>query len=307
MDAKITKERIGQMLSYDWLKFIAMAVAVIIFWLIAFTVTATKITNTQRFTVFNHSSNATLGTDFYDLMDDCMENGFSYEVIETDIFDLSGKASQANSYYEAHLGAETAHLVFMPYFEGGEAQAFVNHRYTNLITVHEFLTEMKAYVSAYYPNGDYENGALDTAKVASDFRMLIKRNNDKRFKGKKFNEGLLQEYARIQSYADALVQFEEYLDLGLVCLEQMEIQHASNPENVLQESTDFVVNLCPDVTKMGNLKNYIYRLEGNSNTKTSYNMSVFFCRKEKYSETAYSYESLLFINKLIEASRTDNA
>ena len=307
MDAKITKERIMQMLSYDWLKFIALAVAAILFWTVAFTVTATKITNTQRFTVFNHSSNATLSTSFYDLMDDCMEDGFSYEVLETEIFDLSGKSDQTNAYYEAHLGAETAHLVFMPYFEGGEAQAFVNYRYTNLITVHEFLTSMKAYVSAYYPNGDYENGELNTAKVASDFRTLIKRNNDKRFKGKNFNAGLLEEYARIQSYADALVQFEEYLDLGLVRLEKMEIQHALKPETVLQEKTDFVINLCPDETEMGNLKNYIYRLEGTANTKTSYNMSVFLCRKEKYSETVYSYESLLFINKLIEASRTDNA
>ena len=60
-------------------------------------------------------------------------------------------------------------------------------------------------------------------------------------------------------------------------------------------------------TKMGNLKNYIYYYGGETkdeNLKTAEYMSVFFGRKQKYSEPAYMYESLIFINKLIRASKT---
>ena len=58
---------------------------------------------------------------------------------------------------------------------------------------------------------------------------------------------------------------------------------------------------------MNKLKNYIYYYGGETkdeNLKTAEYMSVFFGRKQKYSEPAYMYESLIFINKLIRASKT---
>ena len=37
MDAKITKTRLAQMLSYDWLKIVGCALAVIFVWVLIFT------------------------------------------------------------------------------------------------------------------------------------------------------------------------------------------------------------------------------------------------------------------------------
>jgi hypothetical protein len=309
MDAKITKERLARMLSYDWIKFIALGLVAVFVWLMIFTFTATKITTTQSFAVFNHKSNATLTSDFYTLLNDCVENedGFSYEVIETQVFDLSTQPDHAATFYEAHLSAETAHLIFMPYAEGGEAQSFVNRYFLNLTSAHDFIENMKAYVSAYYTDGDYKNGEQNKTKIESDFRAMINANNDKRFKGKAFAQGLVSEYARIQKYADALVEFEGYLSQNLIRYEFMEVQDASHPETVYIPSEEYMINLCPDPTTMSNLKNYLYRYVGTTNTKTSTNMSVFFCKKDKESNTAYSYESLIFLNRLIRAAKTTNA
>ena len=54
MDAKITKQRLGRLLSYDWIKIIALAVAAIVVWSLIFTMTATRITAAQQFSVFNY-------------------------------------------------------------------------------------------------------------------------------------------------------------------------------------------------------------------------------------------------------------
>ena len=70
MDNKITKKRLAEMLSYDWIKFIALGLAAVFVWLMIFTFTATKITTTQSFAIFNHKSNATLTSDFYTLLND---------------------------------------------------------------------------------------------------------------------------------------------------------------------------------------------------------------------------------------------
>lgn len=58
MDAKITKKRLNILLSYDWIKIILVAVAMIVLWSLVFTMTATRVTNAQNFTIFNYTGRA---------------------------------------------------------------------------------------------------------------------------------------------------------------------------------------------------------------------------------------------------------
>ena len=64
MDAKITKLRLSRMLSYDWLKIVGTAVGVIIVWVLIFTMTATRITPAQTFTIANYLGNNAMSTEF---------------------------------------------------------------------------------------------------------------------------------------------------------------------------------------------------------------------------------------------------
>ena len=90
MDAKITKTRLVQMLSYDWIKIIAAALAVIIFWVFIFTWSATRITNTQKFVIHNYFG-VSLGDGYYTAGYNTFGKGkvFSYEVFETENVNLN--------------------------------------------------------------------------------------------------------------------------------------------------------------------------------------------------------------------------
>ena len=83
MDAKITKLRLNRMLSYDWLKIVGTAAAVIVAWVLIFTMTATRITSAQTFTVANYVGNNSLSTGFTKSFNTAYADGvFSGEVIE---------------------------------------------------------------------------------------------------------------------------------------------------------------------------------------------------------------------------------
>ena len=89
MDAKITKKRLGEFLSYEWIKIIAIALAIILFWSLLFSVSGTKLTPDQLFTVFNHLGTKT-GEDFNAYTSSLVSDGvFSYEVNEVSVTDLT--------------------------------------------------------------------------------------------------------------------------------------------------------------------------------------------------------------------------
>ena len=70
------------MLSYDWIKIIGIIVAICIVWSLVFTMTATQITTTQKFYVYNYLGNNAFDDPFRKLYDQTHKNEFSYEIIE---------------------------------------------------------------------------------------------------------------------------------------------------------------------------------------------------------------------------------
>ena len=300
MDAKITKKRLAEMLSYDWLKIIAVAIAACIVWVCAFTFTGTGISNTQEFTVFNHKSNALLSDAFYSLLTNSTKDGtFSYEVLETQPVDLANKGDQANTFYESYLGAGVGDLIFVAYSEeeGAESQILLDSYFYHIQPADSFINEMKTYVAQYYENGNFANGVMDKAKVETDFRDFVKRTKDKRFKNEKqISAGLIAEYARIQLYADALVEFDGYLSKQYICYQAMTPTYAED-----NTTKNFFLNLCPNFLTMGNLKKYLYQSVGENHLQTAQNMGVYFL-SVPHTEPAYRFESLLFVNKLIRSS-----
>ena len=54
MDAKITKERLGLLLSYDWIKIACICIAAVAAWLLLFTSTATRPTRGQAFELYTY-------------------------------------------------------------------------------------------------------------------------------------------------------------------------------------------------------------------------------------------------------------
>lgn len=318
MDAKITKKRLSRLLSYDWIKIVALCVVAILVWSLIFTMTATKITAAQQFTVFNYTYNGSFSDYFYTHYAKTFNDGtFSYEVLEANQQDLASSGEEnASTLLEARLGTSEGDVMFIPHIddpdtkiepteEGGEVtyqykhtETFFNGWYYYVADVDEYLANLQTYLDGYY-----ENGVLNEEKVIEDFDARVKRNKDKRFKkDAEIEQGRKDEIARIQKYAAALAQFNGYLQSGLIELVPLEVKSS---DGTVIRSGNYAVNLCPDKETMGNLKNIAYyEIAADGTKESAENMCVMFFDMKDVEDT-FEYESLLYVNAVIESSRTD--
>ena len=298
MDAKITKKRFTAMLSYDWFKIVALALATCFLWTFVFTVSSTRITHSQEFVLFNHSNNADLSDEFYAVLED----SFSYEVIETNIRDLASTPDQANTVYQSYFGADMGDIIFVANNpaeptdtqEGKEpeptpAQALINGYHGYLQPADDFVQDIKTYLAPYFTNGD---------KVQSDFLAMIKQKKDKRFKTQaQIDVGLTDEYARIQSYYDAVQAFDSYLESGLIRYEK-----AISSYDTSGVEKNYFLNICPDNhPNLANMKKYVSWMTS-ENKRTAQNMCVVFVKLNM--DTTYTAECLLLVTRLISLAYT---
>lgn len=199
MDAKITKTRLVQMLSYDWIKIIASALAVIFVWLLVFTWTATRITNTQKFVIHNYFG-VSLGDGYYNAGYDGYGKGkvFSYEIFETENVNLNQGADVSYQLLEGRYGVGEMDVIFMAdilnpdyYFDKDgnqlssitEDTEYVHKSYLETFSRSSyfkgtarlddadgkdgFFTQMKTYLSQFY------TVASETEKSFGEVRLTV--------------------------------------------------------------------------------------------------------------------------------------
>lgn len=332
MDAKITKQRLGRMLSYDWIKIALFAAVAIIVWSLVFTMTATRITPAQQFSVFNYAGN-TVGTKFHDSYENAFRDGvFSHEVLEVNCNDLSTSNEYLNTVLEARLTTDEGDVIFLAdadnpdteYEENGEKKydsylySFVSHWGYYLMDLDPqsekgYFRQMEMYLARYYTDGYKNPESLDTARVEADFRARIKQNKDKRYKNEQqIQKGVQGDIERIQKYRDALDKFlNVYVAKGYVSFTKTEVPNGEK-EGEMLFSGIYSINLCPNVETMGGLKDIVsYRetyvdeadgLEKIRVTAENMNIALF---DLKGVEAGFEYESLLYVNYVIESVCTE--
>lgn len=348
MDAKITKKRLAGMLSYDWLKIVALIVAFIIVWMLVFTMTATRITPAQQFTVFNYSSNGALSNDFFKFYNKTRTNGvFSYEVIETNYTDLTTGSEYASTVLEARVSVEEGDVMFVPAIDdtstayevevdnpSGEGkikqtkygrtylESFVSGYFPMLYNLdpnaqNGYFKQMEAFLDTYYTQGYRNESSLDEERVKADFVARITKNGDKRFKTQEeIEQGKADEVERIQKYRAALIKFlDEYLNVYVtithVDLKNMDGSLYKNAAGEDMEGGAYAINLCPDEDKMKNLHKQVFYYVASDTDKETYkkvakDMQVCLFNFKSVRD-GFQYESLLYINALIEECRTKTA
>lgn len=220
MDARITKERLANLLSYDWLKMIFCAAAAVLALVVFFTTVRTVPTEAQTYTVYAWTDLYS-GDDSPHLKDALKKGGvFSY-----DILDVTTESFQGNAYSEATFTARRAvvegdcmFLSNAPEYaeDGTETKASALHdfikRYPGIVLdTQKYFEDCKAYLNGFY-GGDWQNGALDPAKAEACFRA--RNTGDKRFKKQSaIAAGIESEKARIE-------QLREDLKFVLNCFEK---------------------------------------------------------------------------------------
>ena len=330
MDAKMTKERVSRMLSYDWLKIIGLCVAAIFFWTLVFTVSATRITTAQQFTVINYFGNAgtantNLSNDFKKAFNDGL---FSYEVIDISEVDVGGNTEIGATLMQTRVATEEGDVVFVPdlvdtsseYEINGEKyndtylQNLVRNYGWNLENLDRnkagsFFNRLEAFLNEYY--GDYteDNATLNKAKVEEDFLARVAKNKDKRFKtDEQKAQGILDEIARVEKYRAAMIEFDGYLASGLVQLTPTQVRNIETGE--LSEETVYSINICPNAETMPNLTKiagYWVEVLNEAGEKqpdklSALNMNVAIMRFEG-TEGTFEFESLLYINHVIRTGK----
>lgn len=230
MDAKITKKRLGLMLSYDWIKIIAICVAAVVLWSLIFTMTATKATMGQQFGVYGYPG-VGIDTDHLGDLDDLhREGGLSFDVLDYTV-STYGSRNDAGTVLSAHIPAGSADVMFTNYIDtvddkGDEDpsndtvtqvngyQNFLNGyrgycawlgdagtQLSGVTYTSNYFLDCENYLKRFFGE-DFLHAELDRAAAESNFRSRMKK--DKRYKNEKqIQEGLEEEYARLNALRDA--------------------------------------------------------------------------------------------------------
>lgn len=324
MDAKITKKRIAQMLSYDWVKIVAVIVGVILFWSLIFQMTATRITPAQQFHIYNYYCNESLGDGFYNVYEDVAENGdLSYEVMEMNVTDLSRSEGQHFTLLDGAVETDDGDLIFIPNvgdanyktetddgavsYEYTYVESFVKRYFPYLYNLDlndedGYFKNLERYLNEFYAEGWENKESLNEEKVKSEFKKRIERTKDKRFKkDAEIERAATWEVDRIKKYRDALEEFYGYYEDGVVSFTEVALEN----DGTVYASGVFGLNICPDVSKTGELKKQVSYLDENQ-TSTAKDMNVLFFDFDA-TEDSFEYESLLFVNQVIAKAVQDTA
>ena len=161
---------------------------------------------------------------------------------------------------------------------------------------------------------DVYNGKYIKFNNYDEYKQFIiksKEIKDKRYKKEaQILAGIEGDKKRIEKYRDALIEFNEYLDAGLVEIQRVELK---DEKGEVYYSGDYAINLCVDESKMKELKSYVSYLKkwketdehGEEKEKkklTAQDMCVVLIKSE--TEKGFEYESLLFVNEMIRLGMT---
>ena len=324
MDAKITKKRIAQMLSYDWVKIVAVIVGAILFWSLIFQMTATRITPAQQFHIYNYYCNESLGDGFYNVYEDvAKKNKLSYEVMEMNVTDLTRSDGQHFTLLDGAVETDDGDLIFIPNvgdanyktetddgavsYEYTYVETFSRRYFSHLYNLdlndeNSYFKNLERYLNGFYTNGYMDKESLNEEKVKSEFKKRIERTEDKRFKkDAEIERAATWEVERIKKYRDALEEFYGYYESGVVSFTSVSFDAG----NGMTIGGVFGLNICPDVSKTGELKKQVSYLDENQ-TSTAKDMNVLFFDFDA-TEDSFEYESLLFVNQVIAKAVQDTA
>ncbi len=216
MDAKITKQRLANLLAYDWLKILVTIAVAVLALVLLFTMTATNPTTAQTFTIYGYTD-LRVGTENMSLDSRLEENKvFSYDILKIGSESFYGNSYSAAAYTARRAAGEGTVMFLSAWDKTGKAskdsELFRNTSegtyaggdvYSGFYDPQYFLeTEIKKYLAGFF--GADLSGELDEDAAAARFS---KRNGkDKRFRTKE------QKAAGIENEKQRLIKLrDDYL------------------------------------------------------------------------------------------------
>lgn len=305
MDARITKSRLSNMLSYDWLKIIVAIVAAVLGLSVFFTTVAPRPREHQIFTVYAYRELAD-GEDAMELADTLKQRAvFSYDIlnVESESF---GTGQYSETAYVARMMAGEGTAMFtttnssVVTVDGEERETTVLEEVTSgedlnltLDTV-QYLTDCENYLIRFFGE-NWRTGDLNRSEAE---RCFLNRNEkDRRFRSEeKRAAGIESEYKRLESLREDFALVSDKFADGT-------LSHAY----VRDGGEEY-----PRAFRLGKLKGlsrlYYYPVEndGKRESKTENICLVLFHRDDDAGKPAFfvendlRYEAISFLRYLID-------
>lgn len=196
MDSRITKSRLARVLSYDWIKMVALVVAIIFVWSLAFTMGAPRISVGQKFDLFVYNCDFTKSTDESEIFSDAKsKNVFSYDVLDF------GARTFTEEYFATLMSAITAtyegDIMVLSDFESDKTE-----------NKSKFRSLIDGYAYCFY---DYN----ELVKNAEDYCMLNHRFVSKNGENYVLNEEVISDYFKTRMQNDPRFRSEEKIAAGV--------------------------------------------------------------------------------------------
>ena len=322
MDAKITKKRLGLLLSYDWLKILGICVAAVLLWSLLFTTMATRATNGQRFEMYLYP-----GVRFANSVDvTSLHERDKNDVLSYDVLDVSSVSLESNTMstiMAAHFAAGQGDVLFAADIEptrddNGNITAyngldsFIGSYYGNAVWLGadgqpwespngdkkaNYFADCEAYLNRFY-NGDWKNGEPDEDAMRANFDE--RTEGDKRYKNDAQRAiGREQEVARIQNLRNAYAKVNEWLTSGSadspisIKTTELLVKDAGGEPETVEWQYAF------DLSNIDNLTEFIsYRTEDGTGTKEGLCMVVL--NTGSSGEEDLRYEPITFLEYLVK-------
>ena len=337
MDAKITKKRLEHLLSYDWIKMLIAAVAFVMIWGLIFSLTATKVTSTERFVVQNYMGvNYGRSAKIY--------GGYSYGILEAQVTDnMRSGAGTFGDLFESNLSLSEGDVLMVAdaprsrtakldengnevkdengatVYEYGESYMHqllrLYSRYTTRLDDSEqskgYFTQMREYLSQFYTVESEEEKVFSgvTLTVANFDKDSLNeeavetafRARVKKNKDKRFKKEA-QIVEGIELEKDRLNAYVQAYETFFDYLEKGYVELNYVSVKVTDEFTRegvYGINLCPsEQSPMKDLKDHVY-YQTHEGVTTAVNMNAVFMTFDKLDKD-FQYENLLYLNALIK-------
>ncbi len=291
MDAKITKERLGNFLSYEWIKMILAGAGAVFVVILVFTMIATRCPPARRFSVYGYYD-ITAGTEYSDFVS-ALQKNFSYEMLdfETENFSTAGEYKEMMLETRRSTGDGDAMFISNAYDAEGNSylSSLIAAQPYLALDPEQFLRDCESYLNGFF--GDYRTGELNEEAAKNAF--LARNTGDKRFKTpEQIALGIEQEKARLLMLRDDLKGVTDALERGVISITSVTVGEGEE-----QKSVKCAIHI-GNLKGVSNLYSYTEQ-RGEETVTTSETLNVVLFNNNG-ADGEMVYDCLSFLNLLVE-------
>ena len=330
MDARITKQRLGNLISYDWLKMLATIAIFVLVLILLFTMTATRPRKDQEYGIYAYTD-LTATTAFSGLGDTLLkDNAFSYDILAVTAESFAGN-NYASSIYSARRAAGQGTVMFLTdvpvykedeegntvledgepvietpsslySFASGSAVDGERPSATGVYDTVYYMQLCEEYLASFFGTDWAESDAFDGERTIEE--SFSRNDGDKRYRSAEARaEGLEEERARLLKLrTDYLAVRQAFGDGTFSHTAYEETEKDANGDPLLDDSGNEVTytqNLGINVGELAGLKKLLYYLDDDGKQTTqAVNLCILY--NNYLDGHDLCFETVSFLNWLLE-------